>query len=247
MPTESVEFTLDWLGSYLGEVQKSWPLGPLQDWQPGRRMALLRHDVDLDLEPALRLARWEQKRGIRASFYVLTTSDCYNPFSQSGQRLLREIQECGGEIALHLDSSLIPFDQLLATAREEAARLSRVTGRPVRSLSLHGPHRLKEIPVLEGFINAYDPALFGPGRYLSDSSRHFRQDPWKFLETAPDTIQLLFHPLHFAEKAQDYPEIFAEQNQRWLERVDEEHRSVSQHFRSSFPEKTLAQRFEGFL
>lgn len=210
-------------------------------------MALLRHDVDLDLLPALRLARWQQKRGIRASFCVLTSSDCYNPFSSSGRRLLLEIQECGGEIALHLDSTLVPIEQLQDTAREEAARLSRVIGRPVRSLSLHGPHRLQEIPLLEGFLNAYDPAIFGPGRYLSDSSRNFRQDPWDFLKSAPDAIQLLFHPLHFSETVQDYPEIFAEQTLRWLGRVDEEHRSVSPHFRKTFPEKSLAERSQGFL
>ncbi|MFN8610498.1 MAG: hypothetical protein U0931_23365 [Vulcanimicrobiota bacterium] len=232
----NVEFQLDWLDQYLKAVAARWPVGPLGDWSPGRRMAILRHDVDLDLEPALRLAQWEQQRSLRASFFVLTTSDCYNPFSKQGQRLLREIQACGGEIGLHLDTGVTPADCLEQVAREDASRLAGVLGREVNTLSLHGPHRLSEIPVIPGFRNAYDPEIFGPGRYISDSSRRFRQDPWEFLKTEAATVQILIHPLHFDGSARDYPEIFAEQLRRWLARVDEEHRDVSEHFRRCFPQ-----------
>lgn len=230
-----VEFTLDWLEHYLCQVAARFPLGPIEDWSPGRSMAILRHDVDLDLEPALELARWAQQRGWRGTYFVLTTSDGYNPFSRTGRRFIQAIRETGSRIGLHLDSTLYSSDELEQAVKEEASRLSWLVGEPVRSVSLHGPNRLSHYPLFQGFLNAYDPLIFGPGRYLSDSSRHFRSDPYDFLAQASETIQLLFHPLHFASESRGYPEIFRLQVHRMLERVDEEHRQYSPIYREVMP------------
>lgn len=233
MPSE-VEFTLAWLGHFLDQVAQRWNVLPLGQWQ-GQDAAILRHDIDLDLQPAVRLAEWEQARGIQASYFVLTTSDCYNPFSATGRRMIQRIQECGGEIGLHFDTTLYAVDQLQAAAEAEAAQLARLTGRPVTTLSLHCPHRLGSIPLLQGFSNAYDPRIFAPNCYLSDSSRRFRTSPQEFLRQASGPIQVLIHPLHFQLEEHTYPDIFREHVLGWLQRIDQEHRAVNHNFRDQIP------------
>src|SRR5262245_66624491 len=37
----------------------------------GRRILLLRHDIDHDYETALQMAEWEKRRGLRATYCVL--------------------------------------------------------------------------------------------------------------------------------------------------------------------------------
>ncbi|MBT9589271.1 hypothetical protein IV102_38450 [bacterium] len=234
MTWSEVEFTLGWLGDFLDQVARRWSILPMGRWH-GQDAAILRHDIDLDLEPALRMAQWEQIRGFQATHFVLTTSDCYNPFSATGRRMIQRIQECGGEIGLHFDPTLYPAQELQAAAESEATQLARVTGRPVTTVSLHCPHRLESLPLFTGFTNAYDSRIFGPTRYLSDSSRRFRNSPEEFLKQASGPIQLLFHPLHFQHEEHTYPEIFRVHVNHWLARIDQEHRAVNHNFRDQIP------------
>ena len=68
----------------------------------------IRHDIDSDLETALKLARIENKHGISATYYVLHTaqyywSDYLQKRSPRCLKMLKEIQELGHEIGLHND------------------------------------------------------------------------------------------------------------------------------------------------
>jgi hypothetical protein len=69
----------------------------------------IRHDIDSDLETALKLARIEHRQGISSTYYVLHTaqyywSDYLQKRSTRCLRILREIQELGHEIGLHNDA-----------------------------------------------------------------------------------------------------------------------------------------------
>ena len=68
----------------------------------------IRHDIDSDLETALKLARIEYKQGISSTYYVLHTaqyywSDYLQRRSSRCLKILRDIQELGHEIGLHND------------------------------------------------------------------------------------------------------------------------------------------------
>jgi hypothetical protein len=74
----------------------------------GRKVLSLRHDVDHDIETALRMAEWEQARGLRATYCVLHTAWYYGEFDGVGYRHSREfaeictqIAEMGHEINIH--------------------------------------------------------------------------------------------------------------------------------------------------
>ena len=70
-------FRNDELASFLTAINERFTVTPLAAWDGGPAI-VLRHDVDLDLRPAHRLAALERRCGVRSTFFVLTTCPLYN-------------------------------------------------------------------------------------------------------------------------------------------------------------------------
>ncbi|MBU0551934.1 hypothetical protein KKF91_19340 [Myxococcota bacterium] len=209
-------FTYGALRRFLRQCQDQGEIRPLGEGRAGPGV-LLRHDIDWDLEAALRVARLEAELGIRASYFILMTG-CYNPHAGPQRALIRALSALGMEIGLHFDPSLYPPEALTAAAVAEAQALEALSGQPVRSLSLHNPSVRGEMPLIPGFINAYDPARFAPARYLSDSCQDLRgKDPHRFIEQATTAqVQVLLHPEHFSDEGWGYPEVARAAAQAWV-------------------------------
>lgn len=181
---------------------------PLRDWrdQPG---IILRHDVDLDVQAAYAFSQVVAEAGIRSTFFFLVTAETYNVNAAPARRMLRQMAADGFEVALHFDPQVYPEadSQTLARhARAEGDILAEIISQPVTSVSLHNPSVHGNFLLLEGWNNAYDPAIFAPDRYLSDSRMQFRSDPFDFVaQGASRTIQLLLHPLHYTPGGARYP------------------------------------------
>jgi hypothetical protein len=196
----------------------------LCDWA-GQAGLVLRHDVDLDLWPAHRLAQLEREVGVRSSFFVAVSLRTYNPAAEENRRILREMAGWGFEIGLHFDASAAEAGgaDLAQACRREADWLSEIVGRPVTSMSLHNPSASGSFPLVEGFRNAYDPVLFTQNIYLSDSRMVFRRDPEEMIELARHaSVQLLLHPMHFSESGAPYPASHIEHCLRWVDDLHSE-------------------------
>ncbi|MCA9794733.1 MAG: hypothetical protein KC910_23155 [Candidatus Eremiobacteraeota bacterium] len=168
----------------------------IADWDGGPGV-LLRQDVDLDLYAARRFADLQLQFGLVSTFYILLTSPTYNCFSPQARSLLKSLSADGFEVGLHFDARYKDCS-LQARVEQEAELLGDLCGQKVRSVSLHCPTSSGEYPLFQGFRNAYDPSLFGPDRYLSDSCMRWRHDPLEFVERGrTGHIQLLLHPLHY--------------------------------------------------
>jgi len=196
-------------------------------WEAGPAL-LLRHDVDLDLGAAVALAELEQRLGIQASYCILMTAWSYNPAAPINRARLDRLLELGMELGLHFDPQAHSNPE--SAVQEEAARLQSWTGQPVRVLSLHNPSLSGRFPLYEGFLNAYDPCIFGDDRYLSDSCQDFRsKDPLSFIRRAQHgPLQLLLHPEHYAKEEVRYPQVILDVARRWIEGLDwelREHRA----------------------
>lgn len=206
---------------------------------------LLRHDVDFSIDLAHALALQEFDVGIRSTFFIMTTSPCYNVFTRENSKRIHSMAEMGFEIGLHFDPCVYPdaSDMELANHVErEAGNLAAITGAPVQSISLHNPSMHGQYPMFEGYKNAYDPAFFSDGHYMSDSRMDFRgNDPYVFAEKAKShTIQILLHPLHFSEEGHSYRGIFHNQIQRDLEELDHVFRPNNSTFASDIPKGLFA-------
>ena len=64
---------------------------------------ILRHDVDLDIYPAYKMALLENEIGVKSTFFILLNAQSYNPLSINNKNILREISSLGFEIGLHFD------------------------------------------------------------------------------------------------------------------------------------------------
>src|SRR4029077_13690337 len=62
---------------------------------------ILRHDVDLSLEAAVRLAEVEAEAGAWSTWFLMTRSVFYNLSSKEGERTLAQLRELGGRVAHH--------------------------------------------------------------------------------------------------------------------------------------------------
>ena len=71
------------------------------DREPAAGDLLLRHDVDLSLDAAVRLAELEAEAGAWATYFLMTRSVFYNLASQEGERALERLRELGHRVGLH--------------------------------------------------------------------------------------------------------------------------------------------------
>ncbi|MGI8961575.1 MAG: hypothetical protein ACR2IV_17795 [Bryobacteraceae bacterium] len=172
-----------------------------------KRLAFVRHDVDVDLNKALRMAEIEREHSVPASYMIMNASLMYTLREGSVARALREIQSLGHEIGMHFDcpeelrqeeGELSQIEGKIATACSE---LEECIGAPIKSLSFHRPIPwLLRGPLLIGSrVNAYAKELME--WYLSDSKGCWREgEPLPKLRHPKSTnLQLLTHPIWWGD------------------------------------------------
>jgi len=149
------------------------------DAEPEDGTVLLRHDVDLSLDAALRLARLERDRGATATYFLMTESVFYNLDSHEGRAALRELRSLGHAVGLH---AVYP-----RAARDE--RFDSV-------LAWHNPEPEYVHEPVSGFVNVMQAPWFTKGKYRSDSNQHWREGcPHEELARGRFAwLQLLVHP-----------------------------------------------------
>lgn len=196
--------------NFLQALKKKGPITTFSE-RDSQTVFLLRHDVDLDIIPAYKLAIIENEHDIKSTFFFLTTAETYNVSSKKNRLLIQKIKNMGHEIGLHFDPSLYGKikKNLDKKVDEEAKILESIIGSKIKSISLHNPSVYNSHPLFKGYINAYDPKIFRDRSYISDSRMDFRgKDIYKFINNIENKpIQILLHPLHYSEKGGGYPDI----------------------------------------
>ena len=143
---------------------------------------LLRHDVDLSLDEALKIAEIDAAEDWRATIFVLVASEFYNPFTHAGRTAVLGMMRLGHEIGLHFDGSVHSDGKppseftpgLEAAARRECDMLENLIGAPVRVLSFHRPRQSPWVLGRPGRfadrLQAYAPEFFCDIAYVADSA-----------------------------------------------------------------------------
>lgn len=183
----------------------------IHDFQTDKPHLILRHDVDICLHRAYKLAQIEAEIGHRSIYYILPSSPFYNILSIENGDLVRKIAALGHEIGLHLE--LEGDADLQKKADFEAGILSEISQSPITSLSFHRPTanaskvKFTELE-LEGYLSAYNKSLFTDIAYVSDSrgAWHYGH-PLKHEAVKNRTaMQLLTHPIWWTKDALCSPE-----------------------------------------
>lgn len=140
---------------------------------------ILRHDVDLSLEAAVRLAELEAEVGAQATYFLMTESVFYNLASEEGERARARLQELGHRIGLHAVYPRARLDERFE---------------PV--VAWHNPDPEYMSAPIDGAVNVMEEPWFSPATYRSDSNQHWRSGcPHEQLRAgAFPWLQLLTHP-----------------------------------------------------
>jgi peptidoglycan/xylan/chitin deacetylase (PgdA/CDA1 family) len=187
----------------------------------GDNDVILRHDVDFDIDAAYRMSEIEASMGVRSTYFILITSDMYNPASAHNRALLQKMAAEGFEIGLHHDPSV---DESIHSFRKNISALEGIIDKRVKSVSIHNPTSHGIYPEYKGYNNAYSKKYFSPDRYMSDSCMCFRdKHPYKFIaDTISVPVQILLHPIHYTDNGDSYPEIFARIIKKKIDTTDAE-------------------------
>jgi hypothetical protein len=147
------------------------------DPEPGD--LFLRHDVDLSLAAAVRMAELEAELGAQTTYLLMTESIFYNLASSEGRAALGRLRELDHTVGLH---AVYPNAEL--------------DGRFDPVVSWHNPRAEYMSDPIPGAANAYAPPYFSPEAYRSDSNQRWRSGcPHEELRTgAFPWLQILVHP-----------------------------------------------------
>ena len=142
-----------------------------QNYRDFDRCVIMRHDIDYNIEQAVRLAQAEADFGIQSTYFVLLSSDFYNPASISSYKALHSIVDLGHNIGLHFDETVYNYAHrsMEYYISKEARILSELLEVEINSFSLHRPNAVTLETELEipGFVNSYSEEFFQNFKYHS--------------------------------------------------------------------------------
>ena len=187
-----------------------YTISSYKDWENEPRCAILRHDIDNDIEKALELAKVEKELGAKSTYFVLVTSDFYNIFSAKSEKHLHAILDCGHDIGLHFDEVRYQDIKTPEDARErileETQLLSLAIGKPVDTVSMHRPSKmmLEADLKIPGLINSYGQVYFKGFKYVSDSRRRWREPVEEIVKAKTyERLHILTHAIWYNENEKD--------------------------------------------
>lgn len=184
---------------------------------------LLRHDVDVRLQPALEMLEIEVESGVRSTWFMRTRAQGYSLDEPEFRRLRSQVLAAGSEIALHEEASQVATgpDEFVARITQDRRRLEDALGSAVLGVSTHMPKRSR-MPVTEalakraGFAYEASSARFNPPgiAHFSDANRAWKcpgeERPKSNLcpcRTNAVRMYLAIHPIWWSDLDQSVAEI----------------------------------------
>jgi len=175
----SCGFDLDHYGELL-EAAKAGGYGFASfDREPQTGDLILRHDVDLSLDAAVRMAELERSLAARSTYFLMRESVFYNVSSSEGRETLERLRDLGHRVGLHAVWPSAELDERFD---------------PV--VAWHNPDPEYMRAPIPGAVNVMEERFFSPETYRSDSNQRWRHGcPHEDLATGRfEWLQLLTHP-----------------------------------------------------
>jgi RimJ/RimL family protein N-acetyltransferase len=165
---------------------------------------LWRHDVDMSVHRAARLAAIESGVGVRATYFLNPRSSFYSLAEPAVQARVAAIVGGGHGLGLHFDSgetgsnTWTPAEIEGAVAKERHV-LETLVGHRVEALSWHNPDMSNVLDHQEdriaGLPSAYGRIIRTTYEYCSDSNGYWRHRPMpEVIASGARQLHLLTHP-----------------------------------------------------
>lgn len=173
---------------------------------------ILRHDVELNLERALELAKIDYRNKIGSTFFFLFSSE-YNIFLEKNHKIIKEIIACKRDIGIHYDQSVYEKENkhYSTILRNKIKLFENIYDLKISAISPHMPMRnKKKLIKYKNIFNAYESAFFKKIKYISDSNQKWRIDDINTELNRNSYIQLLLHENTWSKKGHNFDNIFIE-------------------------------------
>jgi len=195
-----IEFTFRWCRSFLERLLAEGYRFRSYDEGVASGDVLLRHDVDLSPERAVRMARMERDLGVSSTYFFLLGTPLYNPFQAPVRDAIREVESLGHDVGLHFStyqywpaSRPPPESDIAEAVAREQGVLETIVGTVVPTVSFHLPPPWVMERTFEAFPSTFEPRFFGDIAYLADSRQRWRHDGAD-IPNGGRPLQVLMHP-----------------------------------------------------
>lgn len=170
--------------------------------QAEKPAVIWRHDLDLSVSSALKIAEVEAEFGISSTYFILPHSPFYNLLEKENVESVKKIIQLGHQVGLHFDSHFYGIgseSQLEQELLNEKALLDRIFGTDIKSFSFHLTNEFTmkcEKYEYAGLVNAYASYFKTNARYCSDSYGLWRFSRlYDFIKDQTGPLnQVLTHP-----------------------------------------------------
>lgn len=159
---------------------------------------ILRHDIDLEIDCAIKIASLEYEMGIKSTYFFLLKDESYNLLSTSNQDKVKKIRKLGHQISLHFDLSI--YQDPKEGLKEEIKIFNSSFSENINIISIHRPNNdfLENPKDFFHIDNSYEEKFTKNNIcYYADSGGSFRfGHPTESNEFKNcNNMQLLIHPV----------------------------------------------------
>ena len=199
----------------LDRIKKSFKFSNFQDYSSND--IILRHDVDVSLEAALKIAEIENELGICSTFFILFHAELYNPFSLNSSKIISKLIQMGHKIGLHYHNTFFLENNLepSKTITKELELMESHYNTSIKVISSHDPEINKKISLklIKDVVDAYSDEFIKNRKYLSDSVQNWREGCLCQNYTKYKKFQVLIHPIWWTENNKNRYQILHELEQ----------------------------------
>lgn len=209
------DFTISTLEElYKSLLKCNYRIGCLSDFLAqgrGEKFCILRHDVDRGLKDSLRLARLENRLGIKATYFFR--------YKQAfSEKVIKKIHDLGHEIGYHYETlarAKGDYARAMDLFKKELRRFRKIV--PVRTVSAHGSplsrwdnRRLWNRDIFGEFEIVGDASAsidFNEVLYLTDTARGWNKDVGNIRDRVSNRFNYTFNTTHDIIKIADCGEL----------------------------------------
>ena len=236
------DFSLHHYFEVLNDAKKNYDyIGPLKNLNKHKKndtFIVLRHDVDISLEHALKIAQLESDSELHSTFFILLHSPFYNIFTKKNVSIISKISSLGHEIGLHYDTDFL--SKSLKNARKqlknEARILEDITGQKIISITQHNPTTTTKLnpKLITGFLDAMNNSLTKNAVYISDSVQNWRKGCMCNHVGKISKLHILTHPIWWQEIPTNLHVILKNMKENYKLDIDTDFKTLEELYKTYF-------------
>lgn len=177
---------------------------------------ILRHDIDINLVSALRMAKIEAEESITSTYFIWVSSPFYNLLSKDNVKIIRKIVSLNHNIGLHYELNGENIENIIDNISRQRKIIQEIGMCEVDTISFHKPNKEQfgtEVQNIAGMTNVYSKYFVSKYKYISDSRRQWREGCLcEMIKKNEKKIHALIHPIWWDSKSNSRDKIIKKIN-----------------------------------